>query len=113
MVMGMSYAEYWDASPYLVISYRKAYRLKRKEENEKAWIMGAYVYDAVASVMANVFRKRGGKRANYIEKPFEIFPLTKREQEIKERMEMDRLGKQLESMVRSQQAKKKRKQGGE
>jgi hypothetical protein len=60
--MGMSYEQYWEQSPYLVVAYRKAYRLRRETENEQAWLQGLYVFDAFAVVMANVFAKRGSKR---------------------------------------------------
>ena len=38
MAMGMSYTEFWDGPPFLVVVYRKAFRIKREIENEQAWL---------------------------------------------------------------------------
>jgi hypothetical protein len=77
--MGMTYEQYWDAPPHLAVAYRKAYILRRKTENEQAWLAGLYVYDAFAVCLANVFAKRGAKKQQYLEQPMDIFPLTERE----------------------------------
>ena len=76
MAMGMSYEQFWDGHPYLVVAYRKAYKLKREIENEQAWLQGLYVFDAFAVCLANVFAKRGAKKQAYLERPIDIFPLT-------------------------------------
>ena len=85
MVMGMSYEQFWNESPSLVLTYRKAFRIKRELENEMAWVQGLYIYDAVAVCLQNVLRKRGQKRESYIEKPIDIFPLTPTEKKRRER----------------------------
>lgn len=113
IAMGMSLSEYWDGSPYLTQIYLKAYRLKREMENEQAWLQGLYIYAAFDIVLANAFRKRGQKAANYIEKPIDLFPLSEREKRRREQIEANRIAKQFEAMARAQQARKKAKQGGE
>lgn len=110
--MGMTYEQYWDASPHLATIYRKAYRLKREVENENAWLMGLYVYDAFAVCMANVFSKRGAKKQNYIERPIDIFPLTEREKKRREQEEFKKMDAALQAMRAAQQRNKKKKQGG-
>ena len=112
MAMGMSYEQFWDASPYLSIYYRKAYRLKREAENEAAWIQGLYFYDAVAVCLSNVLKKRGQKKENYIEKPLDIFPLTKKERKRREREEYERINKQLQTLQKAQKAKNQKQGGG-
>lgn len=106
--MGMSYEQFWDESPYLVKTYRKAFRIKRELENEMAWVHGMYIYDAIAVVLQNVLRKRGQKRENYIEKPLDIFPLTPAEQKRREREEILKTQKTLEQMRQNQIARKKK-----
>lgn len=105
--MGMTYEQYWDMSPYLVIAYRKAYKLKREIANEQAWLQGLYVYDAFAVCMANAFAKRGAKKENYLEKPVDIFPLTDAEKERREHEERDKMQQAMEAIARKQRRKKK------
>lgn len=105
--MGMTYEQYWDMSPYLVIAYRKAYKLNREIANEQAWLQGLYVYDAFAVCMANAFAKRGAKKENYLEKPVDIFPLTDAEKERREQEERDKMQKAMEAIASKQRRKKK------
>lgn len=105
--MGMTYEQYWDMSPYLVIAYRKAYKLKREIANEQAWLQGLYVYDAFAVCMANAFAKRGAKKVDYLEKPVDIFPLTDAEKERREQEERDKMQQAMEAIARKQRRKKK------
>ena len=108
--MGMSYEQYWDQSPFLAVAYRRAYKLKRKAENEQAWLQGMYVFDAFAVVIANAFSKRGAKKHTYLEKPIDIFPLTEAEKKQREKEEYDKMQKAMEAMIRKQ---RNRKQKGE
>ena len=108
--MGMSYTQYWDEPPHLAVAYRKAYKLKRKLDNEQAWLQGLYVYDAFAVSMANVFAKRGAKKEKYLERPIDIFPLDENEKKRREEEEYAKMQKAMESMVRKQR-KAKKKQG--
>ena len=107
--MGMSYEQYWDESPYLVVAYRKAYRLRRETENEQAWLQGLYVLDAFAVVMANVFAKRGSKRQEYLERPIDIYPLTEREKKRRQAEENAKMQAAMEAMARKQRQQKKSK----
>ena len=105
--MGMTYEQFWEQSPYLVIAYRKAYKLKREIANEQAWLQGLYVYDAFAVCMTNAFAKRGAKKENYLEKPVDIFPLTDAEKERREQEERDKMQQAMEAIARKQRRKKK------
>lgn len=107
--MGMSYEQYWEQSPYLVVAYRKAYRLRRETENEQAWLQGLYVFDAFAVVMANVFAKRGSKRQEYLERPIDIYPLTEREKKRRQAEENAKMQAAMEAMARKQRQQKKSK----
>ena len=107
--MGMTYEQYWEQSPYLVVAYRKAYRLRREMENEQAWLQGLYNFDALSACLANVFSKRGAKKQMYIDKPIDIFPLTEREKKRREAEERKKMQQAMESMIRKQQREKKSK----
>lgn len=109
MVMGMTYEQYWEQSPYLAVAYRKAYRLRREADNEQAWLQGLYVFDAFAVCLANAFAKRGSKKQNYIEKPIDIYPLTEREKKRREAQENAKMQAAMEAMMREQRRKKKSK----
>lgn len=106
MAMGMSYEQYWEGSPFLAIVFRKAYRLKRQIENEQAWLQGLYIYDAFAVCMANAFGKKGGKKQQYVERPFDIFPLTEKEKKIREREEQAKMQEAMKAMIQAQKRKK-------
>ena len=58
--------------------FQKAHILSLKEDNYKLWLQGAYFNHALAITMNNAFSKSKDK---YPDKPFEIFPKTKREKE--------------------------------
>lgn len=70
----MTYDEFYRQDHTLVIAYRKAHELKRKEENENFWLMGAYVYHAIckASPLLAPFAKHP-KPEDYLNKPFPLF----------------------------------------
>ncbi len=104
--MGMTYEQYWEQSPYLAVAYRKAYRLKREEENEQAWLQGLYIYDAFAVVLTNALSKRGTTKQNYIERPIDIFPLTQREKKRREEEERAKMQKAMEAMAAKQRREK-------
>ena len=104
--MGMTPAQYWEQSPYLVVAYRKAYRLRRETENEQAWLQGLYVFDAFAVCLANAFAKRGSKKQTYLEKPIDIYPLTTAEKKRREAEENIKMQQALEAMARKQRREK-------
>ena len=73
MSYGMSYEQFWFGDPWMAKAYEQAYLLKRRVDNEIAWIHGAYVHNAVSAALASAFGKR---KVNYIEKPVDFFPKT-------------------------------------
>ena len=86
-VYGMTYDEFWHGDPWMAASYRRAYVERRKAENMRDWMQGAYYYNAVSTALANAFRKKGARPQNYIEEPFQIFPLTPEEKAEKQAKE--------------------------
>lgn len=100
--MGMTYDQFWDGSPYLAITFRKAYKLRRQIGNEQAWLQGLYVYNAFEVCLGNAFSKKGSKRLKYIEQPIDIFPPTEAEKKRREQAEYAKMQKALEAMIASQ-----------
>jgi len=84
----MSTQEFWHEDPDLLWTYRKVYmdklKIKNELDNQQAWRIGLYVYEAVAIVMHNSFRKEGQVAQNYTEKPYEFNQKPKTEQELME-----------------------------
>ena len=109
LVMGMTYEQFWEQSPYLAVTFRKAYKLRREMENEQAWLQGIYVFDAFAVCMANAFAKRGAAKQNYLERPLDIFPLTEAQKKQREQEENKKMQMAMEAMMRKQQQRKKQK----
>lgn len=85
---GMTYEQYWYGDPWMTRAYAQAYLLKRKIENENAWILGAYMANAFGTVIANAF---GKKKTDYLEKPLNIFPKTEAEKKAEIREEKRKL----------------------
>ena len=81
----MSTQVFWYEQPELLWTYRKVYmdKLKIQDEldNQQAWRIGLYVYEAFSTVMYNSFRKEGQPAQSYCEKPHD-FSSNKTEYEI-------------------------------
>lgn len=103
----MTYAEFWYGDPWLAKTYREAYVERRKAENTRDWIQGAYFYHAVTTALANAFRGKGRKSVDYLDEPFQIFPLTEEEEAAKiareEKAFMDAMLQQA-AIMRAQKA---------
>ena len=67
--MGVTWDEYWHGDYTRLPYYRKAYALKRREENEKLWMQGIYILRAIGSIVP-------GSNSKY---PDEPLPLTEEE----------------------------------
>lgn len=74
--VGMTYEQFYDGDVDLCKYYRKADELKKDRMNERLWLQGLYIYDALIKV-APAFRAMGAsKPENY---PDEPYPLTEKE----------------------------------
>ena len=92
LAIGMSYGEYWEGDAKLTQSYRKAYQMKKEEENTRAWLQGLYVYDAVSTALHNALRGLGKHPApakDYATKPYELFKKEKTEWEKAKEVEVE------------------------
>ena len=90
LVMGMSYELYWDGRPELASLYRKADQIMQQRKNNDAWLQGAYIQHAVASVL-------NGKKSPYPKKPFATDNMTVKQEKAKAQMMafMERFNKQM------------------
>lgn len=69
--LGMTLKEYWEDDPYIINFYIKAEDIKARKENNKMWVQGAYIYQALccASPMFNSLAKDHKPRP-YLKEPF-------------------------------------------
>ncbi len=101
MAMGMSYDEYWNMDPWLVVAYRKAHKMRVEQRNWEMWMQGAYVYDALLRV-APVFRMSMSKERvepeKYVDAPYPLTQKEAMEREIaRERAETARMLAKMEA----------------
>lgn len=77
--IGMTYEQYWDASPHLVCAYRQADAYKQDRYSQEAWLQGLYIYNAFGAVISNAFGGKGSKKAEYFREPIRFREKTKAE----------------------------------
>lgn len=105
MSYGMTYNDFWYGDVYKTIYYRKAHKLKIKEQDENNWLMGMYVYDAIGKLapILHPFSKKGAKPLPYAEQPFlyeklseDIKTEEQKQEEEQQRIENERLKAQIQ-----------------
>ena len=107
MMYGMTYDQFWFGDPWMAYYYRESYKARRRDENYRDWLQGAYFYNAITTAMANAFRKKGQKTHDYIHEPFRIFPMT--EAEKAEKLEKEKQAAEAFMMqIAAQQHRKKK-----
>mgnify|MGYP007069873935 CR=1 FL=1 len=94
MAIGMTYEQYWYDDPLLVRVFYKAEKLKQDHEDEKAWLYGLYMLNALNATVGNMFRKQGQAPAEYPKEPFSVT----QEREKKERREQTEQEKEQEAL---------------
>lgn len=98
MAYGMTYEQFWYEDPWMVRAYAQAFLLKRKLDNENAWIQGAYFANALSAVIGSSF---GKKKINYIMKPFELFEKTEQEKAAEIREERQKVIEYLSNIKKA------------
>lgn len=86
--IGMTYDQFWNDDPSLVMYYRKAQELVTERKNQELWLQGLYVYEALCDVspILHAMAKKGTKARPYPEQPYSITAAQrKREKEENER----------------------------
>lgn len=89
----MTYEQFWNDEPDLVIYYREAYKIQESRINSHAWIQGNYIREALHEVVSKYIT--GKTSTTYPNQPYAI---TKEEQ--KKRDDEER-NQRLEAMRQS------------
>ena len=74
LYMGMTPEQFWEGDSNLVVAYRKAFEMKQEADNQRLWLQGAYIYDAISRLVPimHPFAKKGTKAIPYLEKPYPL-----------------------------------------
>lgn len=87
---GMSVKEFWEEDPDLFWAYRfsfyENFRATKEYDNFKAWLQGAYFFEAVSIALANSF---GKGKAKYPEKPYIISEEEQEKEHIRQQRELE------------------------
>ena len=98
LAMGMTWHDYWYGDPEMVIAFRKAHELKRKQTNTKLWLQGMYIYEALLDA-SPAFRDlvKNPKVTPYPKEPYALSDTEaeKREKEKEEAQDKDTQAKFL------------------
>lgn len=74
LAIGMDYDGFYRKDHTLAISYRRAYEIRRKQDNEDKWLQGAYVYEAISRVAPLLIPfNEHPKPLPYLDKPYPLF----------------------------------------
>lgn len=116
MSYGMSYDEFWHGDAYLTQFYRDSYKIKVRQMDERMWMQGMYIYEALCDVspILHAFSKKGTKPLQYSKKPYlsdveNVKTDAEKEQEVKNAQLIARL--HFEQWARQTKERFKNKQG--
>lgn len=74
MAIGISYNDFWDMNPSIVMIHAKANAIRQEQcfeyDNYMAYIQGAYILEALNATVGNMFRNKGQKPNEYPDKPY-------------------------------------------
>lgn len=110
----MTYEQFWYGDPQLAVYYRKAADIKRDLENQKAWMQGAYIYEAIIDVspILNPFAQKGTKPIPYRTEPYDFAKKSVEKQANKQEKAMEKTRSFMEAFMISNN-KRFEKEGGE
>ena len=100
--IGMTPEQYWDGDPQLAKYYRKADELKRQRENQKLWLQGMYIYEALCDVapILRAFAPKGTKPTPYTDHPYSITTKERAdEKKLQEKRERDKARRYMEAQM--------------
>lgn len=102
MSYGMTYEQFWFGEPIIAKYFRKANELNIKRKNQEMHMQGRYVFDAISIALSNVHLDGKQHKFNqYTEKPYDIFPKTKKELEREAIAERNKLINYLNGLSKS------------
>lgn len=73
LAIGMTYDQYWYGDCTIAKAYRDAHRIKQELDNQRCWLQGMYVYEAIccASPILRDFSK-ARKPVEYSKQPYDL-----------------------------------------
>lgn len=87
LTWGMTYEQYWNGDPHLISYYWEAEQIRRKQENEKLWLQGVYVYEAISDFVEFYASAQRPKAKPYAKEPYPLTEIEMRERKEKEQLE--------------------------
>ena len=69
IIMGISPGQFWKMNPRLLKPYQDAERLRQEILDDRMWVMGKYVCEAVGVAVYNNLKPKGKKTLSYLDKP--------------------------------------------
>ena len=102
--IGMTPDQYWEGDCTLVKYYRKAEELRNEKLNQRLWLQGMYIYEALCDVapVLHAFAKKGTKPSPYSENPYPITKKQSRKNEEEKQRKLAEKGKKfMEAMAAS------------
>ena len=107
----MSYEEYWNGDPSLVVAYRKAEEIRSHRKNWEMWMNGRYTYDAIMRLIPSLNMWKPKEPIDYMEEPY---PLTRKEYEERmqreEKRKQDEIKEKLKAFAMAQNAQRKKRE---
>ena len=85
MLWGMTYEQFWDGDVKAHKCFRKAAKLRRKQENENMWMQGAYIYEALCAASSLCRGMKPSRPQKYRDAPYDIFEEDRKRREEEER----------------------------
>lgn len=100
MAMGMPYDEFWNGDCSAAAMYRKTYRLQKQMEDERAWLHGLYIYEAMCDV-APILRafSKVKKPIEYPGEPHGIFKPAEKQKAAKDETQYDKMMARFTSIM--------------
>lgn len=98
--IGMTYDQYWNDDPTLVIYYRKADEMRIERKNQELWLQGMYIYEALCDVapIMHAMAKKGTKARPYTEQPYAITEKQRRREIEEKERKVANKGKRMMEM---------------
>lgn len=87
LMYGMTYEQYWYQDAYLAVIYREKFKLEREYENQKLWLQGAYVYNALCCVAPLFNSLKPKEPVKYMSEPIPLDEEALKQQEQRKQSE--------------------------
>lgn len=107
----MTYDQYWKGDTMAAKAYREKYEIDRDNRNAEMWWQGLYNYEGHAVTLANAFKKKGAKAAQYPQEPYRIRPMTEAEAKAEQEKETQRIYNYFDSLIAAQKAQRAKANG--